>query len=137
MKSFSHLALIGCKYLLIHRALYKYKKSNSSLCSENRNQNTTTTKSQNKVHSDLSELYLEHLFVLSRKEGHGAKDQLEQLEVQVGELHVGAHFRQAVQEVLHQNCSKQSRGSRVRQEGIGNDLSQQDIHVTKIIPSSK
>lgn len=136
MRSVSPLALIGCKYLLIQRALYKYKKSNSSLCSENRNQNTTT-KSQNKVRSDLSELYLQHLFVLGREEGHGAKDQLEQLEVQVGELHVGAHFRQAVQEVLHQNRSKQSRGSRVRQEGIGNNLSQQDIHVTKIIPSSK
>lgn len=75
------------------------------------------------VHWDLSELYLQHLLVFSCKEGDRAEDQLEQLEVQVGELHVGAHFRQAVEEVLHQNCSKQSRGSRVRQEGIGNNLS--------------
>lgn len=82
-------------------------------------------------------LYLQHLFILSCEEGDRAEDQLEQLEIQVGELDVRAHLRQAVQEVLHQDRSKQSRGSRVCQEGIGDNLSERETHVTNSAPPTK
>lgn len=82
-------------------------------------------------------LYLQHLLVFSREEGDRAEDQLEQLEIQVGELDVGAHLWQAVQEVLHQDRSKQSGGSRVCQEGVGNNLSKRETQGTEITVSAK
>lgn len=66
--------------------------------------------------------YLQHLFIFSSKQWNGAKDQLEQLEIQIGEFHIRAHFWQSVQKILYQNRCKEGRGSRICQEGVGNYL---------------
>lgn len=67
-------------------------------------------------------IYLQHLFVLSCKQRHGAKDQLKKFQVKVGELHVGAHLRQPFQKILHQDGGKQGRSRQIGQEGVSHDL---------------
>lgn len=51
-------------------------------------------------------LYLQHLLVLRSKERNRTKDQLEEFEIQVGQLHVGTHFRQTVKQILNQDGGK-------------------------------
>jgi len=41
------------------------------------------------------------LLILGREEGDAAEDKFEQLEVQVGPLHVAAHLGHSLQQVLH------------------------------------
>ncbi len=71
---------------------------------------------------DLMQVRLQHLLVLRGKQRHGAEDELEELEVEVGAVHVGAHFVHALQKVLHQDGGKDGRGDVVGQEAVGHDL---------------
>jgi hypothetical protein len=71
---------------------------------------------------DLMQVGLQHLLVLRGKQRHGAEDEFEELEVEVGAVHVGAHFVHAFEEVLHQDGGKDGRGHVVGQEAVGHDL---------------
>ncbi len=70
----------------------------------------------------LMQVGLQHLLVLRGKQRHGAEDELEELQVEVGAVHVGAHFVHALEEVLHQDGGKDGRGDVVGQEAVGHDL---------------
>lgn len=117
--------------------MFENIKSHSGFCSRWSTEKQRQQKKPPTQRAGWAWLYLQHLFIFSCEEWDRAEDQLEQLEIQVGELDVGAHLRQAVQEVLHQDRSKQSRGSRVCQKGIGDNLSERETHVTEITPSTK
>lgn len=72
--------------------------------------------------NNLVKMRLQHLFILRSKQAHGAKDKLEQLEVEVGSLHVGAHLMHPVQQILDQYGGEDGRGHIVGQEADGHDL---------------
>lgn len=84
--------------------------------------NTLRVKTDLFIFLNRNDLYLQHLFIFSSKQRDGAKDQLEQLEIQIGEFHIRAHLRQSVQKILYQNCCEEGRGGRICQEGVGNYL---------------
>ncbi len=71
---------------------------------------------------DLMQVRLQHLLVLRGKQRHGAEDEFEELEIEVGAVHVGAHFVHALEEVLHQDGGKDGRGDVVGQKAVGHDL---------------
>ena len=64
----------------------------------------------------------QHLLIFGREQRDGAKDKLEELQVQIGSFHVGTHFMHSFKKVFHQNGGKDRRWYVIGQEGVGHDL---------------
>lgn len=75
-------------------------------------QNTT------QVEKIKSHIYLKHLLILSSKQWHRAKNQLEQLQVKIRKLNIGTHLWQSFQKIFHEDGGKQGGGWEVGQERI-------------------